>query len=160
VTDDQQWQTASEIEQSRPSWLVMWGCYSRLFWAFPRFRVPKGTIVSASNPDKLLADMDSVQAEQSSGSPEPVYAAPTAASALPRRRSRWQVGADSPTGARPKMPWRSQVMPEPASGSYEPDVPDRNYDAEPYEPEPQKADRPHLDPYDYDKDPYDLSPLQ
>jgi hypothetical protein len=73
VIDDEQWQVASEIEQSHPSWLVMWGCYSRMFWAFPLFTVPPGTIVSAPGPDRLLADMEDVENEQS-GPWEPVYA--------------------------------------------------------------------------------------
>ena len=97
MTDDQQRQIAGEIEQSRPSWLVMWGCYSRLFWAFPRCNAPKGTILSASNRDRLLADLDSVQVEHRAAARELVYAAPTAASALPGRRSLWQAETDSPT---------------------------------------------------------------
>lgn len=157
MTDDQQRQIAGEIEQSRPSWLVMWGCYSRLFWAFPRFNVPKGTFLSASRRDQLLADMDSAEVEYSAAARELVYAAPTAASALPRRRSSWQVEMDSPTGARPGIPWTSQAIPQPASSGHEPDVPDRdNHDADAYDPEPHEADRSGPDPYNYDEDPYDF----
>jgi hypothetical protein len=157
VSDEQQWQIAGEIEQSNPGWLVIWGCYSRLFWAFPRFRAPAGTILSASNPDQLLVDMDSVQLEQSAASREPAYAAPTAASALPRRRSSWREGMDSPTGAQPGMPWTSQVMPQPTSRGYEPYVPDlNNHDAELNDPEPHEADRGDPDNYGYGEDPYDF----
>jgi len=159
LTDDQQRQIASEIEQIRPSWLVMWGCYSRLFWAFPRFNVPQGTIISASNPSQLLVSMDSVEAEQSAVSRESVYAAPVRASALPRRRSRWRVGADSPTDTEPGMGWTSQAMPQSAGRSYEPYPPDRDsHDADPRYPEPYEADRSDLDPYDYLEDPYDQDP--
>jgi hypothetical protein len=159
VIDDQQRQTASEIERSRPSWLVMWGCYSRLFWAFPRFDVPKGTIISASNRDQLLVDMDSVEVEQSAAARGPVYAAPTAASALPRRPSRWRVEPGSSTGAGPGLLSTPQAMPQPANRSYEPYVPDRdNQDAEPHYPGLYEADRPDLDPYEADRpdlDPYE-----
>jgi hypothetical protein len=63
VSDDEERHVASEIELSHPDWMVMWGCYSRQFWAFPLFLVPQGTMVSASRRDKLLAEMRSVQAE-------------------------------------------------------------------------------------------------
>jgi hypothetical protein len=43
--------------------MVMWGCYSRLYWAFPRFPVPKGTIISVSDPDSLVAEIDDIEAE-------------------------------------------------------------------------------------------------
>jgi hypothetical protein len=153
MTDDQERQVASEIEQSRPSWLVMWGCYSRLFWGFPRFSVPRGTIVSASKPDRLLADMDSVEAEQTAAPREPVYAAPSAASALPRRHT-WPGQTASPPGAPPGMLWTSQAV-QPPAGSYEPRVPDGgNLEADAYDPEPRQADRSDLDPYDDDEDPY------
>jgi hypothetical protein len=136
VSDEQQWQIAGEIEQSNRAWLVIWGRYSRLFWAFPRFKAPAGTILSASNPDQLLAYMDSVQLEQSAASREPAYAAPTAASALP---------------------WTSQAMPQPTSRGYEPYVPDlNNHDAELNDPEPHEADRGDPGNYDYDEDPYDF----
>jgi hypothetical protein len=43
--------------------MVMWGCYSRLFWAFPRFQVPSGTIVSARGPKDLITSMQKVEDE-------------------------------------------------------------------------------------------------
>ena len=64
ITDDQQWQLASEIENRHPAWLVTWGCYTRLFWAYPLFDVPQGTILSAPGPKRLVADMQTVEAEQ------------------------------------------------------------------------------------------------
>jgi hypothetical protein len=68
--DDQDRQNAARIERSRPHWMVMWGCYSRLYWAFPRFPVPKGTIASAGDQDGLLVELDSIEAE-SHGQPPP-----------------------------------------------------------------------------------------
>ena len=61
MTDDQERQVAAEIEQSHPHWAVIWGCYSRRFWAFPYFQAPQGTIVSAPDRDRLLADMHSIE---------------------------------------------------------------------------------------------------
>ena len=61
MTDDQERRVAAEIEQSHPHWAVMWGCHSRRFWAFPYFQAPQGTIVSAPDRDRLLADMHSIE---------------------------------------------------------------------------------------------------
>jgi hypothetical protein len=61
MTDDRERQVAAEIEQSHPHWAVIWGCYSRRFWAFPYFQAPQGTIVSAPDRDRLLADMHSIE---------------------------------------------------------------------------------------------------
>lgn len=65
MIDEQEWRSAAEIEQSHPGWIVIWGCYSQLFWAFPRFQVPRGTIVSAPEQSQLLADMHRVEVEAS-----------------------------------------------------------------------------------------------
>jgi hypothetical protein len=61
MIDQEERRSAAEIEQSHPHWVVMWGCYSRLFWAFPRFQAARGTIVSARNGLQLLADMHRVE---------------------------------------------------------------------------------------------------
>ncbi len=44
-----------------PGWLVMWGAYSRAFWAYPRFDVPAGTIARAGNPAELAGRMRAIQ---------------------------------------------------------------------------------------------------
>lgn len=56
MIDEREREIAAQIERHRPQWLVMWGCYSRLFWAFPRFQATEGTIVSARDPDSLLEE--------------------------------------------------------------------------------------------------------
>jgi len=71
VIDDAERQVADEIEQSNPQWLVLWGYHSRLFWAFPYFRAPQGTIVSARERDKLLADMNTIELWASGRQPMP-----------------------------------------------------------------------------------------
>jgi hypothetical protein len=53
---------AERINRSRPQWLVLWGCYSRLYWAFPLFEMQPHMIVHAAYPDALTARMD--EAEQ------------------------------------------------------------------------------------------------
>ena len=97
IIDDQERRVAAEIERAHPNWIVMWGCYTRMFWAFPRFLVPRGTIVSAPGPDKLLADMQSVELEVKASRHVAYGSLQTAARSspagpppLPRRLSRGQ----------------------------------------------------------------------
>ena len=37
-----------------PGWLVIWGPYSREFWAFAYLHVPSGTLIHAPDPETLL----------------------------------------------------------------------------------------------------------
>jgi hypothetical protein len=60
--DRDQRRLAARIGEAFPHWLVMWGAYSRQFWAFPRFRAPRGTIAHAADPGDLAAHMREVQA--------------------------------------------------------------------------------------------------
>jgi hypothetical protein len=52
---------AEQINTSRPHWLVLWGSYSRQFWAFPLFDLRPRTLVHASYPDALIARMDDTE---------------------------------------------------------------------------------------------------
>jgi hypothetical protein len=166
MTDDQQRQVASEIERSRRLWLVMWGCYTRLFWAFPLFEVPRGTIVSAPDRERLLTAMQTVEVEQNVSSWVPSYASSTPVPLLPRRGSRWQMppgelaGAPTPAEAprpegwsapapapRPRGPGSSVPAARPGmrwTPQTEPRPASREYD--PYVPDP------------HDSDPYDADP--
>ncbi|HEV2374746.1 MAG TPA: hypothetical protein VGS19_21610 [Streptosporangiaceae bacterium] len=65
VYDADERATAASLEQQNPHWSVTWGYHSRLFWAYPMFNVPPGTIVHASSPQDLLALMR--QTELSAG---------------------------------------------------------------------------------------------
>jgi hypothetical protein len=53
---------AERINRSREQWLVLWGCYSRRYWAFPLFEMKPRMIVHAAYPDALTPRMD--EAEQ------------------------------------------------------------------------------------------------
>jgi hypothetical protein len=54
--------TAERINRTRPQWLVVWGSYSRLYWAYPLFEMRPRMLVHAGYPDALVARMD--EAEQ------------------------------------------------------------------------------------------------
>jgi hypothetical protein len=49
---------AEDIQRQRPGWLVIWGCYTRRFWAYPKFNTRGRVIIYAAYPDALLHRMD------------------------------------------------------------------------------------------------------
>lgn len=61
IYDPDKREQATRIERAFPHWLVMWGAYSRQFWAFPRFRVPRGTIAHAASAGDLAGMMRAIQ---------------------------------------------------------------------------------------------------
>ncbi len=171
MTDDQGRQVATEIEQSHPHWVVMWGCYSRLFWAFPQFQAPKGTIVSAPSRERLLADMHSVEVEVSANPREPMYSSPVLATQLPRQLSREQVErgtlsraaplAGSPAAAS-RREWTSSPPPVSRPPAPGPSVPGATAPAVSWAPHAQdQSSTRDYDPYvsaPHDFDPYESDP--
>jgi hypothetical protein len=118
IIDDQERRAAAEIERAHPNWLVMWGCYTRVFWAFPRFLTPRGTIVSAPGPDRLLGDMLSVEHGVKASRQVAYGSLQTAASSslaapppLPRRLSRGQPQRGALPWVAPATDARAVVSP-------------------------------------------------
>ena len=68
-TDAVCYEMAQKIEKAHPHWMVVWGLYSRLYWAFPRLDVPRGTLVHAADPVMLVAaiEYEELTAAQSAG---------------------------------------------------------------------------------------------
>ena len=60
-TDELNYDTARQIEKGHPYWMVVWGLYSRQYWAFPLLPVPRGTIVHAADPVMLVAAIEEVE---------------------------------------------------------------------------------------------------
>jgi hypothetical protein len=52
---------ARDMENANPLWIVVFGVYSRQFVAFPRFAVPKGTIISARYPAAIRERMRQIE---------------------------------------------------------------------------------------------------
>jgi hypothetical protein len=52
---------ASELEKENPLWIVVFGDYTGQFVAFPRFRVPVGTMAVAYYPFALADRMRAVE---------------------------------------------------------------------------------------------------
>ena len=58
---------AIRVGEVFPDWLVMWGTYSRRFWAFPCFDAPPGTIAQAADPSSLAGMMHRLQRAAADG---------------------------------------------------------------------------------------------
>jgi hypothetical protein len=54
-------EVAAELDRAHPNWLVLWGDYTQQFVAFPLFRTPRQTVLTAHFPDALAARMDEVE---------------------------------------------------------------------------------------------------
>jgi hypothetical protein len=48
---------AAQLQHEHRNWLVMWGCYTRAYIAFPLFAAPRGTILTAAAPAEMVAKM-------------------------------------------------------------------------------------------------------
>ena len=48
---------AAQLQRDHKHWLVMWGCYTRTYIAFPLFAAPRGTILTAAAPAEMVAKM-------------------------------------------------------------------------------------------------------
>src|ERR1035438_1018972 len=45
--DEQQLRAAAQTERAHPGWAVIWGTHTRMYWAFPTFHAPPGTMIAA-----------------------------------------------------------------------------------------------------------------
>jgi hypothetical protein len=54
-------ETAARIERDCPGWLVMWSPYFRVYYAYPCFSVPQGTVLHDASPGELVTEMRTVQ---------------------------------------------------------------------------------------------------
>ena len=48
---------AARLQHDHRHWMIMWGCYTRRYVAFPLFPAPHGTILTAVAPAELAAKM-------------------------------------------------------------------------------------------------------
>jgi hypothetical protein len=59
--DSAQYATAEAISRSRPQWMVLWGCYSHLYWGFPLFETTRRLFVYAGYPDAFVVRLDEAE---------------------------------------------------------------------------------------------------
>jgi len=58
---DVQRRIAAQVERDHPRWMIVWGSYSREFWAYPKFNVPPGTILHSGDPNVVAVQMRQVE---------------------------------------------------------------------------------------------------
>ncbi len=58
-------QMAESLRQRHPGWMVMYGTYSRMFWAFPLFTTLAGHYAGAADPAELDRLMSAAEASLS-----------------------------------------------------------------------------------------------
>lgn len=63
ATDCPQREIARRMTQHNRHRIVLWGVYSRQYWAFPLFRAPPRTIVRASDQEVLTTAMREAELE-------------------------------------------------------------------------------------------------
>jgi hypothetical protein len=59
-------EAAAQIRRQRPNWVIIWLARTSQFRAWPLFRAPRDTSVTARTPDELTASMDQIEQAASS----------------------------------------------------------------------------------------------
>lgn len=67
--DVAQRRVAARIAAHRPRWVVLWGLWSRRYWAFPLFDAEPGTIISSASANELVALLDHAETAAALGHP-------------------------------------------------------------------------------------------
>lgn len=62
---------AARLQHDHSHWLVMWGCYTRNYIAFPLFAAPRGIILTAADPAQLAARMRTQERSARVSVPQP-----------------------------------------------------------------------------------------
>jgi hypothetical protein len=55
-------QAVATLRQRHPDWMIMYGVYTRMFWAYPLFTTLTGKYVSAPDPADLDRRMTAAEA--------------------------------------------------------------------------------------------------
>jgi hypothetical protein len=55
-------QIIEQLRQRHPGWMIMYGTYSRMFWAYPLFTTFPGNYVGAADPGELDRRMSAAEA--------------------------------------------------------------------------------------------------
>jgi hypothetical protein len=59
--EDEYFTVAAAIMRDRPQWLVLYGVYSREYWAYALFNMTRRMVIHARYPDALVARMDATE---------------------------------------------------------------------------------------------------
>ena len=69
--DDQEHRAAARMERDYPGWAVLWGAHTRLYWGFPRFQAPAGTVIAAPDTAGLITRMQHAELTARAHMPRP-----------------------------------------------------------------------------------------
>jgi hypothetical protein len=69
--DEQEQRAAAWIERDHPQWLILWGVHTRLYWGFPRFQAPPGTMIAAPDTAGLITRMQHTELAARAHKPPP-----------------------------------------------------------------------------------------
>jgi hypothetical protein len=58
TTTTRQMQAAARLRRERPGWVIIWVSHKGCYRAWPLFRAPAGTTLSAQTPEDMAAQMD------------------------------------------------------------------------------------------------------
>jgi hypothetical protein len=56
-------QVIGSLRQRHPDWMIMYGAYTRMFWAFPLFTTVTGNYLGAGDPGELDRRMAAAEAK-------------------------------------------------------------------------------------------------
>lgn len=59
--ESRHWQAAAEIRRQHPRWVTIWVARAGHYRAWPLFRAPRGTSLTAQAPEELTAQMDQIE---------------------------------------------------------------------------------------------------
>jgi hypothetical protein len=69
--DELERRAAARLEHGYSRWLIIWGCHSRLYWAFPRSQAPPGTIIAAQDAAELTTRIQHAELSARAHMPPP-----------------------------------------------------------------------------------------
>jgi hypothetical protein len=59
--DTSHMQAAARLRRERPGWIIIWVPHKGCYRAWPLFRAPAGTTLSAQTPEDMAAQMDQTE---------------------------------------------------------------------------------------------------
>ena len=93
---------AARLQHDHRHWMIMWGCYTRRYVAFPLFPAPRGTILTAVAPAELAAKMRGQERSAGMWAPPPgPVPGPPPGPDWPGRHRSGPVRPPDPASARP-----------------------------------------------------------
>lgn len=62
ATDDAaRWRAAKQLRRENPRWVVIWLASAGCYRAYPLFRAPRGTKLTAASPEQLTGQMNQIR---------------------------------------------------------------------------------------------------